>query len=74
MLHLADLAKGIPCVVNRNTAMSDYRKNLDWSMQIKNSIYPPKALKYRNESEIGNDEVCTMCGDFCAIKKLNEII
>jgi len=70
----ADLAKGMPYAVNKNTAMSDYRKNLDWNKQIENAIYPPKALKYRNESGIGNDEVCTMCGDFCAIKKLNEII
>ncbi len=70
----ADLANGMDYAIKQNRAMTEARRNLDWDNQIKYSINPEKAKKYRNESEIGKDDVCTMCGEFCAVKRLNDII
>jgi phosphomethylpyrimidine synthase len=48
--------------------MSKARKALDWNKQISLSIDPSKAKAYRKSSQPSSDEVCTMCGEFCAIK------
>jgi len=60
--------------IKRNTEMSLSRRKLDWENQIKNSIDPKKSSEYRKKSEIGNNKECTMCGEFCAVKRLNELM
>jgi phosphomethylpyrimidine synthase len=70
--HAADLARGRAASLARDRAMSVARKNLDWEAQIGLCIDPAKARAYREQSEIGTDDVCTMCGEFCAIKRLNQ--
>ena len=70
----ADLANGMDYAIKQNRKITEARRNLDWDNQIKYSINPEKAKKYRSESEIGQDDVCTMCGEFCAVKRLNDII
>ncbi|MGE4468514.1 MAG: phosphomethylpyrimidine synthase ThiC [Desulfovibrio sp.] len=69
--HAADLSRGRAASLERDRAMSRARKELDWKAQIELSIDPAKAKAYREQSEIGEDDVCTMCGEFCAIKRLN---
>ena len=51
------------------------RKNLDWEGMIKHSIDPDLAreIHYRNGNAI-DDEVCSMCGEFCAIKLLKDAL
>ena len=39
---------------------------------IKLAIDPEKARKGREENPPGEDDVCTMCGKFCAIKQVKE--
>ena len=70
----ADLALGKPYALKKNTEMSIARNHLNWEKQIELSVNPKKANEYRKASEIGNDDVCTMCGEFCAVKRLNEIM
>jgi phosphomethylpyrimidine synthase len=55
--------------------MDQARKNLDWENMIQNSIDPELArnVHYRNGSSI-DEEVCSMCGEFCAIKILKEAL
>jgi phosphomethylpyrimidine synthase len=50
------------------------RKNLDWEGMIKHSIDPElsREIHYRN-GKIEND-VCSMCGEFCAIKILQDAL
>ena len=36
------------------------------------AIDSDKAKEYRESSEIGENDVCTMCGDYCAIKQIIE--
>jgi len=68
----ADLACGMAYAVEDELKMARARKNLDWEQQIALSVNPDKARAYRSESEIGDSNVCTMCGEFCAIKRLQE--
>jgi len=70
--HAADLAKGMGYAREMDDRMSRARKELDWTIQIEMSVNPKKAKALRNSSEIGQDEVCTMCGEFCAIKTIKD--
>ncbi len=68
----ADLALGMEYARVKEKEMAKARKNLDWEKQIAFSVNPEKARNYRMSSEIGDDEACTMCGDFCAMKQCEE--
>lgn len=66
--HAADIARGIPAAMERDNKMAECRKNLDWEGQIALAIDPEKARALRESSLPADSEVCTMCGEFCAIK------
>jgi len=66
--HIADIAKGIPGARDRDLKMSQCRKNFDWQGQVDVSIDPEKTVALLEKSKSANDEGCTMCGEFCAIK------
>lgn len=66
--HAADIARGRTGAIEWDNAMSKARKALDWKKQISLSIDPSKAQAYRASSKPSSDDVCTMCGEFCAIK------
>lgn len=67
--HAADVAKGIPGAIDWDNAMSYARKELDWPKMIELAIDPEKAQAYRASSRPIDREVCTMCGDLCAVKR-----
>jgi phosphomethylpyrimidine synthase len=66
--HAADIAKGLPGALDWDAAMSRARKNLDWNGQIALSIDPAHARRVRDLDRPSEDDTCTMCGDFCAMK------
>lgn len=71
--HAADIVKGVPGAMEKDIAMARCRKKLDWNGQFALAIDPAKARRLRAES--GVDEAhgaCTMCGQFCAYKVMNE--
>jgi phosphomethylpyrimidine synthase len=72
--HAADIAKGIPGAKELDKKMSKYRKNLDWIGQIGLSFDPEKIRKWRSEIPPTEQEVCSMCGEFCAIKKVEKAL
>jgi len=51
--------------------MAESRKKLDWQAQIDLAIDPVRARTRRAESMPEDEEVCSMCGEFCAIKKVD---
>ncbi len=55
--------------------MDTARKNLNWEEMIKQSIDPDLAreIHYRNGNSI-DENVCSMCGEFCAIKLLKDTL
>jgi phosphomethylpyrimidine synthase len=69
--HAADVARGLPGAGDWDLAMSRARRALDWETQIKLSINPQKARAYRELSRAQDDQ-CTMCGKFCAMKVFDE--
>jgi len=66
--HIADIAKGYPGARDRDLKMAQYRKTFDWQGQVDVSLDPEKAAALLEKSKSANDEGCTMCGEFCAIK------
>jgi len=72
--HAADIAKGIKGASDWDTQMSKARAALDWESMLSLAIDPEKAREYRNSSLPENSEVCTMCGDMCAVRNMNKIL
>ncbi len=70
--HAADIAKGVPGALDWDKKMSTARRDRDWKKQIALSIDPEKARRYRLSSKPDVLDVCTMCGDFCSIKLMEE--
>ncbi len=67
--HVADLAKGYKRARKRDNRMAEARRNFDWGTQILLSFDPEKVRLMRAERPPVEDErVCSMCGEFCAIK------
>jgi len=66
--HIGDLEKGIPSAWERDRKMSEARNRFDWKTMFEVCIDPVKARKVRNRSEDRDRDVCTMCGDMCALK------
>lgn len=70
--HAADIARGNKIAFERDVEMSKARMAFDWEKQIELSIDPAKAKRYHEEGKSGEKDVCTMCGEFCAIKRLKD--
>jgi phosphomethylpyrimidine synthase len=70
--HAADIARGHKLAIDRDRKMAEARKNLDWETQIGLSIDPKKARKLREENPPREEDACTMCGKYCAIKQVRE--
>jgi phosphomethylpyrimidine synthase len=48
--------------------MGQARRALDWGRQFQVAINPDRAKKIRAERMPADSDVCTMCGDYCAMK------
>jgi phosphomethylpyrimidine synthase len=70
--HAADIARGNRRAQDQDLEMAKARKTFDWQKQIELSIDPEKARRYREEGKSAEDKVCTMCGQFCAIKRVKD--
>jgi len=70
--HAADLARGSEKAFARDKAMATYRKALDWNGQIKCAIDPDKIRQFRKERNL-SDDVCSMCGEFCSMKRMKDV-
>ncbi len=66
--HIGDLEKGVASAWERDRKMSEARNRFDWKTMFALSVDPDKAKKMRQASEDKDRDVCTMCGDFCALK------
>ncbi len=72
--HAADIAKGLKGAMDQDNRMARARRELDWKSQIRLSIDPQRAQKLRQSSLPKEEDVCTMCGDLCAIKKAGKLL
>ena len=69
--HAADVAKGVKGALEKDIKMAHARKAMDWKQQIELSLDPSCAKHFRSTSQPTDEDVCTMCGEFCAIKRLS---
>ncbi len=72
--HAADLARGQGRAWEQDRQMALARKALNWERQISLCLDPEKARRMRAESSPSESEVCTMCGEFCAIKMVRDFL
>lgn len=72
--HAADLAKGIGSSIDWDRKMSAARRKRDWKSQIALSIDPEKARSLRESSKPHLSDVCTMCGEYCSIKMMEDCL
>ena len=72
--HAADVARGKPGERDWDDAMSEARKNLDWEKMYELSIDPEHARSVRSASPPHDEKLCTMCGDFCAMRKIGDVL
>jgi phosphomethylpyrimidine synthase len=72
--HAADIAKGIKGALDADMKMARCRKALDWNGQIALSLNPDKVREWRAEVPPTETEVCSMCGEFCAIRTVERAL
>ncbi|GAW27901.1 B12 lower ligand biosynthesis ThiC-like protein BzaB [Carboxydocella sp. ULO1] len=74
--HAGDLAKGVKGAAEWDLAMARARKSLNWEEQMVVAIDRERAEKIRSERAPLNssDDVCTMCGDYCAMKVVSQYL
>jgi phosphomethylpyrimidine synthase len=72
--HAADIAKGIPSAVEKDRKMALMRKALDWEGMIAMSFDPEKVRAWRAAMPPSQQDVCSMCGEFCAIKTVERAL
>ena len=57
---------------DQDLAMGRARRNLDWEKQYELALDPEYARSVRNSRAPEDTDACTMCGDFCALKIVNQ--
>ncbi|UPU36742.1 phosphomethylpyrimidine synthase ThiC [Geomonas paludis] len=70
--HAADIVKGVKGAIEKDNQMARCRKKLDWEGQFALAIDPVKARRLRDESGVADHGACTMCGEFCAYKVMDD--
>jgi phosphomethylpyrimidine synthase len=70
--HAGDIVKGVKGAIDKDIAMAKCRKKLDWEGQFALALDPERARQLRAESGVADHGACTMCGEFCAYKVMDD--
>jgi phosphomethylpyrimidine synthase len=70
--HAADLARGRDASWDRE--MSAARKAFDWERMFELSLDPDRAREVWMRRRSHSPEVCSMCGDLCAMKMVDKLL
>jgi phosphomethylpyrimidine synthase len=70
--HAADIARGREASIARDRAMADARRRMDWEAMFNLCLDPKTARAIRQKTPPAEDEVCTMCGKFCAVRLIRD--
>jgi phosphomethylpyrimidine synthase len=71
--HIGDLEKRLPGASDWDRSMSLARRKFDWDTMYRLAMDPELARKRRMQTEDHHRDVCTMCGDLCAIKTFDRV-
>ena len=69
--YVGDMQKGIHHG-EKDLVMANARKKLNWEAQFDSAMCPAEARKKRDERPPAEEDTCTMCGSYCAVKIVNE--
>ena len=69
--YAGDLASG-QIDGSQDLAMAEARKKLDWEAQYECAMFPAAARAKRDQRPPEDEDACTMCGNYCAVKIVNE--
>ena len=72
--HAADIAKGVPGAKARDNAMSEARRQMKWDEMFSLAIDPVRPREYFESAPPKIEGTCTMCGDMCAVRTVNEAL
>lgn len=64
----ADVALGLDSAWDNEVKMSKARRDFDWEAQFNLAFDKVKPRHYRNKCKLDDDEMCAMCGEYCAVK------
>lgn len=70
--HAGDLSRGIGKELDDRMAKA--RKKLDWEEMYAVCLDPEKARAYRGRGCTEEKDGCSMCGDLCAVKIVNQYL
>ena len=70
----ADIAKGVNSAWEREVEMAVARKNFDWQKQFELAFDHEKPRKCRERKLTSEQDMCTMCGEFCALRLVQDNI
>jgi phosphomethylpyrimidine synthase len=68
--HAADVARHHPGALDWDLRVSRARAALDWDTMIAGCVDPARAREVFGQARSGTEGACTMCGEFCAIKRM----
>lgn len=72
--HAADIARGHPGAADWDRQISEAKVSLQWDKIISLCIDPEKARAYRDSLPPDTDQsLCSMCGEFCAVRRSKNI-
>ncbi len=72
--HAADIAKGIPGARDLDDRMAQARRELDWEKQWACALDPETAKAIRASRAPEQEDTCSMCGKFCAVRSMNKAL
>lgn len=72
--HAGDIGKNVPGARERDLQMAKARKALDWPKQMSLALDPETASRMHSERSGSKEDVCTMCGELCAMKVASEAL
>jgi phosphomethylpyrimidine synthase len=66
--HIGDIGKNVKGALDWDNEISAARSRLDWETHINKSLDPALAMRIREAAKPGDPDLCSMCGEFCAIR------
>ena len=67
-----DVSKGVINAWDNEIKMANARRSFDWKQQFQLAFDQVKPCKYRERKATHGEDMCTMCGEFCALRLVRD--
>ncbi|NYB50987.1 MAG: phosphomethylpyrimidine synthase [Methanobacteriaceae archaeon] len=68
----ADVANGHKVAWKKELDMANARRNFDWEKQYQLAFDPEKPRKCRERKPTPESDMCSMCGEYCALRMVRD--